>query len=182
MKKSFIFCAFFSLLVGCASTNVDVSSDGKFKTSYDDIVDATFIVHDDMELGYFYNLKDNISGERENVRLYISNKNLVVEADYQNKKWAFVNSVVFLDGKGGRLEVSDGERSSEIYAANVLRERYVAILDGDKPHILLEILRADKPSVAFVGTKYRTDKLEIKRATRSAMIATIEKWRSIRSE
>ena len=91
------------VFVGCASTNVVDSSDrDNFKTVYDDVADVTMITHKDMELGYFYNLKDNISGERENIRLSIIGNNLVCIADYQYKDWMFISSLVFLDGKWGK--------------------------------------------------------------------------------
>ena len=103
MKKCFILF-FAMLIVGCASTG-SISTNGDFKTVYDDVSDITMITHSDMELGYFYNLKDNISGERENLRLAIADKSLVMIADYQNKDWIFINSIVLLDGKGGRLKI-----------------------------------------------------------------------------
>lgn len=65
-------------LVACALCALSVSAFAKkplkddFKVVYDDVEDITMITHVDMELKSFYNLKDNVSGERENVRLFVS--------------------------------------------------------------------------------------------------------------
>lgn len=180
MKKSIII--FMSLFfVGCATTNVVV--DGDFKTVYDDVSDVTTITHKDMELGYIYNLKDSISGERENIRLSIGNNNLVCIADYQYRDWMFINGLVFLDGKGGRLRIDNGTRHEEInkYGTVFVRERYIApLFDEESVNALYNILKSDKPMVSFVGTDSRTDKMRIKPNVKSAMLATIEKWQSLK--
>jgi len=182
-KSSFALLSALLVFVGCASTNVSDSSGGdKFKTVYDDVADVTMITHEDMELGYFYNLKDNMSGERENIRLSIAGNNLVCVADYQYKNWLFINSLVFLDGKGGRLKIDNGNRHEEVKnLKNVfVRERYIATLDNDSANALYDILKSDNPTVCFVGTDSRTDKLDIKGKVKSAMIATVEKWQSLK--
>lgn len=184
MKKSIIvLLSALLVFIGCASTNVvDSSSGDNFKTVYDDVADVTMITHKDMELGYFYNLKDNISGERENIRLSIIGSNLVCIADYQYKDWMFINSLVFLDGKGGRLKIDNGNRHEEVKnLKNVfVRECYIATLDDDSVNALYNILKSDNPTVSFVGTDSRTDKLDIKKNVKSAMIATVEKWQSLK--
>lgn len=171
------------LLVGCASTS-SISVDSDFKTVYDDVSDVTTITHSDMELGYFYNLKDNASGERENLRLSIADKSLVMVADYQNKDWIFINSVVLMDGKGGRLKIENGKRHEEVKNLKTVfvRERYIATLDNDSISTLRDILQSEKPAASFVGTDGRTDKLDIKPKVKAAMIATIEKWQSLQGE
>jgi hypothetical protein len=183
MKKNFILLISVLLVfISCASTNFSESNKtGEFKTVYDDIADITFITHTDMELGYFYNLRDNLLGERENIRLYIADNSLVMVADYQFVQWAFINSIVLLDGKGGRLEITDGTRSGDVISGNALRERYVVVLDNDKPQVLLSILQSEKPTITFIGSKYRTDKMQIKPKVKAAMIATIEKWQLLKS-
>lgn len=184
MKKSIIVLLLALLVfVGCGSTNVaDSSSGDNFKTVYDDVADVRMITHEDMELGYFYNLKDNMSGERENIRLSITGNNLVCIADYQYKDWLFINSLVFLDGKGGRLKIDNGNRHEEVKNLKkvFVRERYIATLDNDSANALYNILKSDSPTVSFVGTDSRTDKLEIKKNVKSAMIATVEKWQSLK--
>ena len=182
MKKCFVlFLAM--LFVGCASTG-GVSSNGNFKTVYDDVSDVTMITHSDMELGYFYNLKDNVSGERENLRLSIADKSLVMIADYQNKDWIFINSIVLLDGKGGRLKIENGKRHEEVKNLKTVfvRERYIATLDNGNIAALRDILQSEKPTASFVGTDNRTEKLDIKPKVKAAMIATIEKWQSLQGE
>ena len=179
MKKCFILF-FAMLIVGCASTG-SISTNGDFKTVYDDVSDITMITHSDMELGYFYNLKDNISGERENLRLAIADKSLVMIADYQNKDWIFINSIVLLDGKGGRLKIENGKRKDEVKNLNTVfvRERYIAKIDNNSVSTLRDILRSEKPTASFIGTDSRTDKLDINPKVKAAMIATIEKWLSL---
>lgn len=177
-------------LVACALCALSVSAFAKkppkddFKVVYDDVADITMITHVDMELKSFYNLKDNVSGERENVRLFVSNGWLAMVADYQNNEWLFTKSVVFLDGNGGRIKIDDGERKEEVKNFNTvfIRERYMAILDSESADKLYDILQAEKPTVVFVGKNGRTDKFVIKPKVKAAMIATIEKWRSIQAE
>ena len=97
-----------------ASSSKKTSNHDDFETVYDDVTDATRITHSDMELSYLYNLKDSLSGERENIRLLIINGWLAMTADYQNRNWLFIDSVVFLDGKGGRLKIADGKQNGEV--------------------------------------------------------------------
>lgn len=178
------------ILVVCALYAVSVSAFAKktpkddFKVVYDDVSDSTRITHVNMELKSLYNLKDNISGERENIRLFISNGWLAMSADYQNNEWLFINSVVFLDGNGGRLKINNGNRKEDVKNFNTVfvRERYIAILEDVAAKQLYDILQAGKPTVTFVGSNYRTDKLDIKPKVKAAMIATIEKWRSLQEK
>lgn len=182
MKNMFT-CIITLLFMGCASTG-GVSTGGDFKTVYDDVSDVKVITHSDMELGYFYNLKDNMSGERENLRLSIVDKSLVMIADYQDKDWIFINSLVLLDGKGRRLKIENGQRQEEVKNLRTVfvRERYTAIIGNESVSALRDILRSEKPTVSFVGADRRTGKLDIKPKVKSAMIATIGKWQSIQSE
>lgn len=165
------------------------SSERDFKVVYDDVSDVTRITHVDMELkelGQPYNLRDMTLNERENIRLCITDKLLVMYADYQhNTDWLFIESVVFLDGKGGRLKIDNGKLRKEvknILNQSVIRERYMKILDGTAASQLYDILQADKPTVSFVGSQYHTDKLVIKPKVKAAMLATIEYWRGLQSE
>ena len=183
--KSIIACVLVSLIFfGCASTDVVSTTSGEFKTVYDDVADVTVRTHSDMELGYFYNLRDNMSGERENLRLSIVDRSLALTADYQNKDWIFINSVVLLDGKGRRLKVENGQRQEEVKNLRTVfvRECYTAIIDNESVPLLREILQAENPTVSFVGTNKRADKLDIKPKVKAAMIATIDKWQSVQSE
>lgn len=169
--------------INCTSTS-NVSPNGDFKTVYDDVADVTITTHPDMELGYFYNLKDSVTGERENLRLVIANKSLIMIANYQNKDWLFISSIVFLDGKGGRLEIKGGERSDEVQTFNntFVKEEYMVTLDNDSIASLRNILKADNPTTSFIGSKNRTAKLDIKQKVKTAMIATIENWQLLQDE
>lgn len=180
-RIAFVLCAL--LFMGCASTG-GVSTSGDFKTVYDDVADVTVITHSDMELGYFYNLKDNMSGERENIRLSIVDKSLVMIADYQDKDWIFINAVVLLDGKGGRLKIENGQRQEEVKNLRTVfvRERYTAIISNESVSALRDILQSENPTVSFVGVDRRTGKLDIKPKVKAAMIATIEKWQCVQAE
>lgn len=190
------------------SSKKSVDEDG-FKTVYDDVADITMITHVNMELKSKgnYNLQSLSSSlsECENIRMCIAEKVLTIFADYQhNTDWLYMESLVFLDGKGDRLEISNGSRRDKVEhvieknAINsvftkgligedltnetVVRESYMAILDNKSADKLSEILRSEKPTVSFVGKNGRTDKLVIKPKVKAAMIATIEKWRSLQSD
>jgi hypothetical protein len=174
MKKFILFLSvFIFLFFGCATTN----KAGNFTSSYDDVYDSTIIVHDDMKLGYFYNLKDSITGERENIRVYIVNNDLVVAADYQNKDWLHIDEIVFISDKG-RLVINDGKQSGEVINANsvFIRENYIATLSNEQIKTLVNILDSSEFFVAFVGPKGRTDKLKISSKIKAAILDTVEKY------
>lgn len=174
MKKLFLFLFLICLLVGCATTNNAGSS---FNVVYDDISDTTVITHNNMKLGYFYNLKDSATGERENIRIYIIDSDIVFIADYQNKNWLHINEIVLLGDNGSRLVINNGEQSGEIVRLkNVfVREKYISSLNDEQINSLLTILSSDNSYAAFVGTNGRTEKLEIPQKVKAAMIETIEK-------
>lgn len=213
MKTKFVLvvCALCALSVSAFAkkTPKKSSSENDFKVVYDDVADITMITHVNMELNNKgnYNLQSYAStlSECENIRMCIADKSLCMFADYQhNTDWLYMESLVFLDGQGGRLEINDGSRRDKVEhtveknAINsvftkgligedltnetVVRESYMAILDGETAGKLSDILQAEKPTVSFVGKNGRTDKLVIKPKVKSAMIATIEKWRSLQAE
>lgn len=190
------------------SSKKSVDEDG-FKTVYDDVADITMITHVNMELKSKgnYNLQSLSSSlsECENIRMCIAEKVLTIFADYQhNTDWLYMESLVFLDGKGGRLEISNGSRRDKVEHVieknaisstftkgflgedltneTVVCESYMAILDGETADKLSDILHAEKPTVSFVGKNGRTDKLVIKPRVKAAMIATIEKWRTLKEK
>lgn len=213
MKTKFVLfvCALCVLSVSAfakKSSKKAVDEDG-FKTVYDDVADITMITHVNMELKDKgnYNLQSlaNSLSECENIRMCIAEKVLTVFADYRhNTDWLYMESIVFLDGKGGRLEINNGSRRDKVEHVieknaisstftkgflgedltneTVVRESYMAILDGETAGKLSDILQAEKPTVTFVGKNGRTDKLIIKPKVKSAMIATIEKWRSLQEK
>lgn len=159
-----------------------------FKVEYDDITDITTITHVDMESPFQgfqvfpdCNLKNTLA-QHENIRLAIAEKVLTMIADYEFSSWLFIEYVVFLDGNGGRLEVNNGSRNDRIITSQTVRESYMAILDGETAGKLSDILKTEKPTVTFVGKNGRTDKLVIKPRVKAAMIATIEKWRTLKEK
>ncbi|MBR6081273.1 MAG: hypothetical protein IKP60_14115 [Treponema sp.] len=180
MKKlNVVFSVIFGLIViSCQTSGSIVSSDG-FKTSVDDVRGITFITHKDMEIGSFYNLRDSMTGERENISLYISGTDLIASAEYQGSDWIFISGIVFLDDSGNRLAIEYGSRTdSKVRTGAVgnvyVREHYGAILKSNDISKLENILNSGKVYVAFLG-KRTTEKMELKQKYKSAMIATIEK-------
>lgn len=179
MKKSF-FALFFTCLifglVGCASTGT-MSEDG-FITYYDDVKDVTFVYHKDLDLGFVYNLKDSLTGERENIRLYLANDNLVYTMNYQYRNWAFLYNSVFL-ANGKRLEIPLKNRDTDVVSGTVVREAYITILSDDQINALYDLLSSGSVEVAFLGDKYNTGKIKIPQKVVTAMLATIEKYREL---
>ena len=183
MKKN-VLILFLTLLflIGCESTKIDNKGADSFITKYDDIEDITYFTHKELEVGYFYNLKDSISGERENISMYIADKNLIVTADYQYKDWMFIEGLVFLDNAGNRLSIKYGERtSSDVktgYNNVYVREHYGVILKNNDIELLTSILQSEKVSIAFLG-KTNTSKIELKEKYKEAMLDTIAKFKSL---
>lgn len=182
--KKIVLILFSTLLffAGCESTKIEEKGTDSFITKYDDIEDISYFTHKELEIGYFYNLKDSISGERENISMYIADTNLIVTADYQYKDWMFIDGLVFLDDKGNRLSIKYGERtSSDIksgYNNVYIREHYGAILKNDDIELLTTILQSGKVNVAFLG-KTNTNKMELKEKYKKAMLDTIKKFKSL---
>lgn len=159
-----------------------VQPNGEFKTSYDEVQDITFIMHKDMQKGMIYNLKDSISGERENIQLYIANKTLIAAANYQGSDWMFINGIVFLGSNGDRLKLDYGTRPDSDVKSGALknvyvREEYTVALKGEDIATLENLLTQPKVYVAFLG-KRPTKKMELKAKYVNAVKATIEKWKS----
>lgn len=174
MKKLFIVllsCLFFS----CATTNV--KSENNFNITYDDITDDTIITHSDMKLGYFYNLKDNAFGERENIRVYLVNNEVAFIADYQYRDWLHINEIVFI-GNNSRVTINNGIQSGEVINLKTVfvREKYTACLNEEQINSLMEILNAPVSYAAFVGSKGHTDKMEISPKVKNAMLETFNKY------
>lgn len=168
-----------AVLVGCASNRGITSfTDGNFTVEYDAIKDRTFYTHKELKRGaMIYNLKDNISGERENISVYISNTSMVLDVDYQWSQWLFIDSVIILDNNQDRLVINRGERSSNVISGKVLRERYYAILLDDDIDQLEKILTSQTAYCVFIGSSNRTDMLEIKPKIKTAILETIAKYR-----
>lgn len=168
--KSLIFLTCF-FLFGCVSSSVN--TDSPFITDYDEVTDTTVVYHKDLELGYFYNLKDSISGERENIRLRIIDDSLYLTVDYQFSLWSFFHTAVFIADKN-RLEIPLKRTSSHVVSGSIVRESFSAVLSDADTENLLNLLQVDSCGVAFIGDKYMTDKLAIKPKIRDAFIQTIE--------
>lgn len=169
MKRFFIFILIFSAFVLAAQDNAN------FKTVYDDVDDVTTITHKNMEYNMgLYNLRDNILGERENVRLYISNNVLILAAIYQYSSWAFVEKLTFLNDSGARCVVKIGKHNREVLNGSAVREYLYSALIETAAAELKEVLSGSNPVVVFSGTKARSDKLKIKPKVSSAMLETIE--------
>ena len=185
MKKIFLLIGIISfVLMGCQTTSVTTSSsDDGFKTYYDEVRGVSFITHKDLERGYFYNLKDSLSGERENISIYITDKDLVAWADYQGSDWIFINGIVFLDSNGNRLALDYGSRTDSDVKSGALKNVYVREDYGVKIkksdiEKLEAIINSSKVYVAFLGKK-STGKMELKSKYINAMKLTFEKWKSI---
>lgn len=163
MRKSIFVLLFFFLVFSVFADD--------FIKKYDDVMDMTYITHKDMEIAAFYNLRDSLSGERENVRLYIAGNMLVFAADYQYSKWLDIQQIVFLS-EAGRFVIDNGDRSGHVVTSSVLRENYTAELKNADD--FKAVLQGANPVVCFVGRKSRTDKLKIKPKVSSAMLETIE--------
>lgn len=130
-----------------------------------------------MKVGYLYNLRDSLSGERENLRLYIANGKLLLSVNYQFKNWAFFDSVVFL-GNNSRLQINLDNRSSKIISGSVVREQYDTFLNLGTIQELNNILSCDSVQVAFLGD-YSTNKISIPVKYINAMKETINKYLSL---
>ena len=181
MKKLFfVFAVLFSaFFCSCVSSTSIVSKDGAFITEYDDIRNVTFITHENMKIGTFYNLRDSITGERINLRLYISNNNLVLSSDYQYRNWAFFKSVVFLCNSS-RVVFDFDNRSSYIVSGSIVREQYDYIMNAADIESLYNLLSAGAVEVAFIGDKSNTGKLKISEKISSVMIETINRYKELK--
>ena len=157
MKRVFVFILIFSAFVLSAQDNAN------FKTVYDDVEDVTTVIHKDLEynMGWF-NIKESLSGERENIQLYINNDALILKAIYQFSSWAFVEKLTFLNDGG-----------------SAVREYLYTALTESETAALKEVLSGSNPVIVFSGTKARSDKLKIKPKVSSAMLETIEYFESM---
>ena len=170
MKKLF-FVLFCLALVSCASNNV--TSDGAFVTTYNEVTGNTETIHKDLKVGSFYNVRDSITGEREHVMLVIQNDKLLFGMLYQNSKWAFFNTAVFI-ANGQRLEIPLENRQTKIVSGDVLRENYTTLVSNETAASLHELLAQGSCGVAFIGENYTTEKIELKPKIRDALLATLE--------
>lgn len=179
MKKLFfVFVVLFSaFFFSCASSSI-VSKDGAFITEYDDVRNVTRITHENMKIGSFYNLRDSITGERINLRVYISNNNLVLSSNYQYKNWSFFKTVVFLCN-GSRVAFDFDKRFSNVVSGSIVREQYDYIMNDADIDSLYNLLSAGAAEVAFIGDSSNTDKLKISKKVSSAMIETINKYKEL---
>ena len=168
MRKLFLLLIICAVLVGCVSTG-----SGGFVTTYDEITGTTEIIHSDLQPGAFYNLRDNIAGEREHIMMYKLNDTLVLGVWYQYKKWAFFHTAVFL-ADGERYEIKLGKGATDIVTGTVLRERYAVPLSAENVARLRSMLASDNCGVAFIGDNYTTDKFTLSEKIRAAMLATLD--------
>ena len=169
MKKIFIFILVLSAFGLFAQDNAN------FKTSYDDVEDVTTITHKDLEYNMgWYNIKESLSGERENIQLYINNNALIMAAIYQFSTWAFVEKLTFLNDNGSRCVIKISKHNREVLSGSAVREYLYSALTESETAALKEVLSGPNPVVVYSGTKSRTDKLKIKPKVSAAMIETIE--------
>ena len=179
MKKLFfVFVVLFSaLFFSCVSSSI-VSKENSFITEYNDIRNVTFITHENMKIGSFYNLRDSITGERINLRLYISNNNLFLSSNYQYNNWSFFKTVVFLCN-GSRVTFDFDNRSSYVVSGSIVREQYEYVMNDADIESLYNLLSAGAVEVAFIGDNSTTDKLKISEKVSAAMIETINKFKEL---
>ena len=164
-------------LIGCSSTSglVKTQQDDGFITTSDIITGNEKIQHSDFELGAFYNLRDSITGERENIAACITDNTLVISANYQYNQWLFINEVIFIDtDTNTRLALPGGISDTEVVAGNVLRESYTVSVNNSDLATLRQIING-APQVCFIGTKGRTDLLKIKPKQINAFNLTLDK-------
>lgn len=169
MKRFFIFILIFSAFVLSAQDNAN------FKTVYDDVDDVTTVIHKDLEynMGWF-NIKESLSGERENIQLYINNDALILKAIYQFSSWAFIEKLTFLNDGGSRCVIKISQHNREVLSGSAVREYLYSALTESETAALKEVLSGSNPVIVFSGTKSRTDKLKIKPKVSAAMLETIE--------
>lgn len=173
MKKLFFIIFLCALFIGCASNNV--SSEGGFITEYDEVRGVTSTIHEDLQAGMIYNIRDNLAGEREHVMLVIQDNRLGLGVLYQYRNWAFLTKVVFI-ANGQRMEIKLDNRQTSIVTPTVVREGYSVYLSDAEAEKLRALLAVDSCAVAFIGDKYTTDKIAIKPKIRAALLATIERY------
>ena len=175
MKKIFIFILVFSAVGLFAQDNAN------FKTIYDDVEDVTTVIHKDLEYNMgWYNIKESLSGERENIQLYINNDALILKAIYQFSSWAFVEKLTFLNDNGSRCVIKISQHNREVLSGKAVREYLYSALTESETAALKEVLSGSNPVVVYSGTKARTDKLKIKPKVLNAMIETIAYFESMK--
>lgn len=174
MKRFFIFILIFSAFLLSAQDNAN------FKTVYDDVEDVTTVIHKDLEYNMgWYNIKESLSGERENIQLYIYNGSLIMQAIYQFSSWAFIEKLTFLNDNGARCVVKIGKHNREVLSGSAVREYLYSALTESETAALKEVLSGSNPVVVYSGTKSRTDKLKIKPKVLNAMLETLGYFESI---
>lgn len=155
------------------------NKDGDFNTVYDDVYDSTTVTHKDLKPMGLFSI-GNLSGGH-NIRLYISNNALIMYVDYNSSWLLYIQSLVFLNDKGERFEITDGRHSVNVVSSGY-NEYYIKALTGDTLKKFEDILHSSKITVSFLGKHGRTDKLKIKPKIKNAMIATIDKWRELQGD
>ena len=171
------------ILISCASTSGVTSSksaDG-FIYSVDEVTGFASYTHEDLAEGYFYNLRDNLTGERENFSLKIKNNSLFAYCDYQYNNWLFIKSFVIYAGDLRLFK--ELRRTSEKPAAGVtsvyVREHGWCSLSADDVAQLEQIAAADDVKICFVGSSIRSDVFTVKPKIKTAILATCKKWREL---
>lgn len=173
MKKLLILLLPAILLISCVS--IPMADANGFYTDYDDVREVTTIEHDYFKnAGMLYNLKDSITGERENLDFLITNDFLFVVAKYQYNSWAFIDSLVFI-GSGKKIKIALPDNSRNAYAGYI-REICSNALSNNDAIALREILQDPAATVSFLGSKRDSEKLKINRDLRDAAIKTIDKY------
>ena len=165
----------FILVLFLSAFLLSAQDTANFKIEYDDIEDVTTITHKDLDFNMgWYNIKESLSGERENLRIYIRDNSLILAAIYQFSHWSFVEKLTFLNDDGARCVVKVGNHDREVLNASAVREYLYTALTESETAELKEVLSGSNPIVVYSGTKSRTDKLKIKPKVSSAMLETIE--------
>lgn len=161
------------LFFGCVSSGQEVSQDGAFKTTYSEVTGESETIHEDLEVGYVWNLRDNLM-ERENILLAIKNGGLYAGVLYQGSIWSFFTKAVFMaDGK--RLEIPLSNRNGYVVKGKIVRESYTGKVEPASVEKLRALLSSETCGVGFVGDNYTTDKIALKPKVRAALLATVEK-------
>lgn len=158
------------LFFGCASVE-DYVQEGNFRIKYNDVSGVTEIVHNDLIVGGLYNLRDNIFGERENIRVVLENNFLFLSVMYQYKSFGYFTDAVII-ANGERLQIPLTDRKTHV-GSGFVRENYATLLTPELAAELRRLMLSDNCVVAFLGD-YTTDKMAVSAEIREAVIETID--------
>lgn len=163
-----ILCAV-ALLSACASANY--VQEGNFRVYSDDVTGVVETVHNDLVVGSFYNLRDNIFGERENIRVVLENNFLFLSVMYQYKNFGYFTDAVII-ANGERLQIPLTDRKTHI-GSGFVRENYATLLTSETAADIRRMMQSENCAVAFLGD-YTTDKMSVSAKIRAAIVETID--------